>query len=454
MGQAKVEGDKPDERPSTEDNDAGVPAVDMDDVVADGKADATTGADTVTVAAPVTEAPRPSHTGRNRLIGVGVAVVVVAAAGVVWFATSHRTSNATKSIQITTSQCAPGWKPATNVSQQSFSIVNNSGHTGEIYLLDSNGGVIGEIEGLGPGINRTMSVPLPNGGYKWLCIMNDQPTLASAVQQVTGSSAQSAPSVLPVSDKDMDGPVTEYRAYVTPKLGDLLTQVSALHAALASSNMGAAKTAWLNAQLIWQQVGAAYGSFADLGNSIGGLPSGLPQGVQDPGFTGLHRVEYGLYHGESATTLIPVVDKLSADVTELRGKLPQLTIDPNDLSLRAHEILEDSLRDHLTGMTDLGSGAAFAETYADLQGTEVVFGELTDLITKRAPDLVPLAKQQMATLEQVLLANKHGANWTTLAQASLADRQAVNAAVSGLLETLSNVPDLLEIRSAAQTTTK
>ena len=118
----------------------------------------------------------------------------------------------------------------------------------------------------------------------------------------------------------------------------------------------------------------------------------------------------------------------------------------------SRQILEDSLRDHLTGLTDMGSGMAFALTYADLQGTRVVFAELQDLVTKRRPDLPDLAKQQMDTLEQALLANRVNGNWTALSAAPLADRQRVNGALGALLETLSAVPDLLEVRSAAQAT--
>ena len=74
--------------------------------------------------------------------------------------------------------------------------------------------------------------------------------------------------------------------------------------------------------------------------------------------------------------------------------------DPTNLPLRAHEILEDALRDHLSGLDDQGSGAAFAETYADLQVTRVVLGELAPLINARAPKLLPAARTQMDALQR------------------------------------------------------
>ena len=398
-------------------------------------------------------ATRTPHTTRRVIATTAVVLVVGAGAVGAWAATRHsRDSAATAqhTIAVTDTRCGDGWKPSSS-STQSFEIVNKTRKTGEVYLLDDAGGVIGEIEGLGPDVKRTMTVALPNGSYKWLCIMTDQPVLASDLKQVTGSTAPLAdPAVLPASEEELAEPLAAYHAYVGPKLAALGTQIAALRTAVAANNIAAARSAWLTAQLTWQQVGAAYGSFEDLGDAIGGLPDGLPGGVNDPDFTGLHRVEYGLWHNQNAATLLPIVDALRADVTELSGKLPQVTIDPNDLALRAHEILEDALRDHLTGNTDQGSGASFAETYADLQGTRVVLDELAPLLNKRRPGLMPALRTQMDTLEAALLANRTASGWLTLNTAPLANRQRVNAAVNDVLETVSDVPDLLEVRSAAQ----
>ena len=65
--------------------------------------------------------------------------------------------------------------------------------------------------------------------------------------------------------------------------------------------------------------------------------------------------------------------------------------DPTNLPIRAHEIIEDAMRDHLSGIDDEGSGAAYAETYADTQVDKVVLGELASLIDARSPGLVETA---------------------------------------------------------------
>ena len=251
-----------------------------------------------------------------------------------------------------------------------------------------------------------------------------------------------------VLTSDLVGPVARYREYVSRQLTTLGTQVSRLGAAIAGGDRAAARASWLAAQLTWEQVGAAYGGFAELGDAIGGLPQGHPQGVRDPGFTGLHRIEYGLWHGQGRNELLPVTDKLAADLSSLRRKLPDLTIDPADLPLRAHEILEDALREHLTGLSDQGSGASYAETDADLQGTRVVLDELAPLINARRADLLPAAATQMDALHQALRATRTGGVWTPAADASPVARRRVDAVLGALLETLAPVPDLLELRNS------
>ncbi|HEY1319979.1 MAG TPA: EfeM/EfeO family lipoprotein, partial [Streptosporangiaceae bacterium] len=164
-------------------------------------------------------------------------------------------------------------------------------------------------------------------------------------------------------------------------------------------------------------------------------------------FTGLHRLEYGLWHGQDTASLLPVVNRLARDVAAVRRNLTSAGIagDPTNLPLRAHEILEDALRDHLSGIDDQGGGAAYAETYADLQATRAVLGELSPLITARAPKLLPATRAQLDALQQALLSTRAGGRWPSLGATPLAARQRVTAAIGALLETLSSVPDLLEI---------
>jgi high-affinity iron transporter len=169
--------------------------------------------------------------------------------------------------------------------------------------------------------------------------------------------------------------------------------------------------------------------------------------VNDVNFTGLHRLEYGLWHGQGTAALQSVTATLARNVATVRQNLTSAALagDPTNLPIRAHEILEDALRDHLSGIDNQGSGAAFAMTYADVQVAQAVLGYLTPLLNARQPGLPAIADSQLGILQQALLATRVGGQWESLGTASLSAREQVDSAIDAALETLDAVPDLLEV---------
>ena len=131
----------------------------------------------------------------------------------------------------------------------------------------------------------------------------------------------------------------------------------------------------------------------------------------------------------------------------MRKNLPtdDLAGDPTNLPVRAHEILEDALRDHLSGMDDQGGGAAFAQTYADVQVTCAILGYLAPLIDARQPGLAATLTAQLDTLDGQLLATQANGAWLSPGAAPLSAREHVDAATGAVLESLASVPDLLEV---------
>ncbi|OOP60951.1 hypothetical protein BMF89_15055 [Arthrobacter sp. SRS-W-1-2016] len=238
----------------------------------------------------------------------------------------------------------------------------------------------------------------------------------------------------------MDEALESYRAYVGRKLADLGTQVLTLKASVGNNELEPAREQWLAAQLTWQEIGAAYGIFGDLGAAINTLPSGLAGGPADPGFTGLHRVEYGLHHGQGPAELMPVLEELHTNIGTLDSKLPELTVAPSDMPLRCHEILEDALRDNLTGNNDQGSGMSLALTAADVSGTRVVLTLLSTLIDGQKRGYTATIAAELDSLDVALNATKTSGRWPDYRTVPLSLRQPVNGAIGRALETLAYVP--------------
>jgi high-affinity iron transporter len=388
--------------------------------------------------------------GRRPWLVAGVVVAAPAlAAGVTIAALPAAATSAASTVTVSRTNCAPEWSTATT-GTQTITVTNNSGLAGEVNLDNAAGAVVGELETIGPGTSAPLTATLGAGTYTFRCLMG---SLAATLSQPVTISAGTdetiaAPvAVKPVTVSDLTPPNKLYQGYAAGQLAGLATTVTAIQADLRRGDIPQAKKDWLTAQLDWERVGASYDSFGDLGLAVDGLPDGLRGGVNDKGFTGLHRLEYGLWHGQPAAQLLPVADTLAKNVAAVEKDLTSddLTGDPTQLPLRAHEIIEDALRDHLSAIDDEGAGAAYAMTYADTQVDKVVLGYLANLIDERKPGLVATADSQLAALQSALLATEANGQWQSLTAVSLEQRQHVNAATGALLETLASVPDLLEV---------
>ena len=406
-------------------------------------------------AAPV-PAPIPSGPSRwERLAGgrpwvvAGVLIVVPSlAAGMAIAAMPAAASGTVAAVTVSRTECAPQFTSAGS-GTQTFTVANNSGLAGEINLDNSGGAVVGEIETLGPGTSAPLTADLSDGTYTFVCLMGSQAATSSQSVQIAAATAGPAPvAVKPVTLAELTPPNTLYQAYAAAQLKDLAGDVTTIQADLGKKDIAKAKTEWLSAQLAWERVGASYDSFGDLGLAVDGLPDGYPDGVNDKNFTGLHRLEYGLWHGQSAAELLTVTSTLAKNVATVQKSLTSddLAGDPTQLPLRVHEIIEDALRDHLSGIDDNGGNAAYAQTYADTQVDKVVLGDEAALINARDPGLVATAQRELTTLDQALAATRTaGRQWQALTAVTLAQRQHVDGAIGALLETLAVVPDLLEV---------
>ncbi|MFF3964133.1 iron uptake transporter permease EfeU [Streptomyces griseorubiginosus] len=354
---------------------------------------------------------------------------------------------AAETVAVSDKECGKGFS-APKPGRQTFQMHNTGDKTSEVYLVDpATNAVYGEVEGLAPGTTRALVATVAGGTYAWRCVPSSGPAVTSKAVRVSGGGTTQA--VVPVSEQDLSGPLRQYRSYVDKGLATLVGQTRTLAADIKGGHLGKARADWLTAHLTYSSLGAAYGTFEDFDQKINGRADGLPDGVHDKDFAGFHRVEYGLWHGESAASLTAPAQQLATEVEGLRQAFPHQDFDPSDLPLRAHEILENTLQFELTGDTDEGSGTNLATADANLAGTRELLTVLRPLLTTRAPHLLPTVDADIARLQTLLDAAWHGSTWTPVAQLGATVRAQVNGATGQLLEDLSPVPDLLEIRKSA-----
>ncbi|MFC5908620.1 EfeM/EfeO family lipoprotein, partial [Streptacidiphilus monticola] len=389
----------------------------------------------------------PARRAPRWVVPVAALAVPAVVAGVV-IAASGGKKAAAATVSVSPSDCGKGFT-APRPGRQTFEMHNTGSQTSEVYLIDpASNAVYGEIEGLAPGTTRTLTATIGSGDYAWRCVPTGGKAVTSAAVHVSGGGTTKA--VLPVAESDLAAPLAQYKAYVDAGLAALQGQTAKLAADLRAGDLAAAKADWLTAHTQYASLGAAYGTFEDFDAKIDGRADGLPDGVHDQDFTGFLRIEYGLYHGESAAALAPLADRLAADVTGLRKAFPTQDFDPSDLPLRTHEILENTLQFELTGDTDEGSGTNLATAQANLTGTQELLTVLRPLVEKRSPTLPGTVDADIARVAALLRqAHRPDGSWIPVEQLDRRTRTTLNGAVGQLLEDLAPIPDLLEIRKSA-----
>ncbi|MFJ9705073.1 iron uptake transporter permease EfeU [Streptomyces sp. NPDC101234] len=394
--------------------------------------------------------PQPARGSRRRpawVVPVAVVAVPVVVAGVV-VAVARPKPSSGQTVAVSETECGKGFT-APKAGRQTFQMQNTGSKTSEVYLIDpGTNAVYGEIEGLAPGTTRDLVATVAGGTYAWRCVPSSGKAVTSKSVTVTGGGS-SAKAVVPVSENDLAAPLKAYKEYVDQGLATLVAQTRTLDADIEGNHLDQARTDWLTAHLTYSSLGAAYGTFEDFDKKINGRADGLAGGVADPDFAGFHRIEYGLWHGQSADALKAPAQALVDAAAGLQKAFPTQDFDPGDLPLRAHEILENTLQFELTADTDEGSGTNLATANANLAGTDELLTVLRPLLTARAPKLLPTVDADIARLQKLLDAEHQGAVWTSAEALDAATRQQLNGATGQLLEDLAPVPDLLEIRKSA-----
>lgn len=351
-------------------------------------------------------------------------------------------------VEVTSAACGRGWTRP-EPGRQVFELRNTSGTAAEVYLTDARtGAVYGEVEGLAPGTERPIRVTLGKGSYAFKCLPDDADAVTGPTVHITGGTVRSGPAAVPVTQQQLIPPTLAYQKWIGARTVELAAKTDVLGAAIDRGDLSAARAAWLPAHLVYERMGAAYGTFGDADPAINGTTAGLSGGVHDPGFTGFHRVEYGLWHGESASSLRGPAGRLAKAVHDLRDGWPDQRMDPADVGLRAHEILENTVQFELTGRTDYGSGTSLATARANLDGTRVLLGYLRPLLRTRDKGLAGL-DSWMIRARRTLDTGERDGHWTPLDRLPRAQREKIDADLGELVERLADVAALTDVRRTA-----
>jgi len=333
-----------------------------------------------------TPAPRP-HAKRLLWGAVAASALLAIAGGAAFYyaalrnAETARGQTADALMTIVDAGCAPNELTVPG-GYRTFEIVNQSDRPIEWEILDGVM-VVAERENIAPGFRQTLSVQLRPGDYQMGCGLLSNPR--GVLHVLDSDEATDAASEVTV--RKFLGPLSEYRVTTIMGAGKAVTAATRLRDAIAAGDLDAAKAAWHAARLPYRQIEPLAYRISDLENRIDPLPLYLDQREADPGFTGYHRLEYGLFAQQTTAGLAPVAEQLVADLTALQARLKEIAIDPALLMAAPADMARLMADTQVTAGEDLYAGTdleEFAASAAALRRLKTLFDPLLGDV---APDL-------------------------------------------------------------------
>ncbi|MBV4458345.1 iron uptake system protein EfeO [Pseudomonas sp. COR58] len=374
----------------------------------------------------------------------GSVIVMIAAGGLFYYASKlaaakRQLNHDEVVVNIHPRSCEPN-ELTVPAGRSSFRIVNRSDRAVEWEIL-SGVLVIEERENIAPGLSQVINANLAPGTYTITCglLSNPRGTLTVTPTAASEAAAKAKPSMVAFV-----GPLSEFRVYVAMHSSALIKAVKALNQAIDSGDLAQAQALYVPARAAYQRLAPAAQRLGELDNAINARADYFERREQDPGFTGFHRLEYGLFQQRKLDGLAPVAKRLLDDVTTLKLQLLAQSLPPEQLVavvVRNLNTLADvraaSGEEERYSHSDLNGFAANVET------ARKVTDLLRPMLAKSAADLLPRVDSALADLDAELNSLKADGAYVRYDTVSGEQRKSLADKAKALADTLDDIDPAL-----------
>ncbi|MBF4463482.1 MULTISPECIES: iron uptake system protein EfeO [unclassified Rathayibacter] len=291
----------------------------------------------------------------------------------------------------------------------SFALQNTGTDVNEFEILaEDKLRIVGEKENVAPGQNVSYVAQLEPGTYYTACKFQQvgAPVGMSEFTVTGEATAQSSDEKAAT-----DAAVTNYVAYITSQVGELVPAVAAFVQAYEAGDDEKARSLFASTRVFYERIEPTAEAFGDLDPKIDYREvDAVAEGLD---WTGFHRIEKDLWapapgalnsDGTSATLdwspstpeqRATFGQKLVDDVKSLSDLVnaPSFTVSVADISNGAIGLLDEVAAGKITGEEDWWSSTDLSDFAANVQGAEVAFGNVEPLATATGGDGAQLTAQ-------------------------------------------------------------
>lgn len=197
----------------------------------------------------------------------------------------------------------------------------------------------------------------------------------------TSASAAAAPN--PLAEKA----ATEYKAYAVAQIDELVGLVKVFTDAVRAGDLKAAQDAYAPSRAPWERIEPLAGLVEEIDGKLDARVDDFA-GVDDPTFTGWHRLEYLLFEKNTTEGGAQFADQLDKDIATLKDEFAAVEVKPVDVSTGAAELIEEVSEGKITGEEDRYSKTDLWDFDANLQGSQAAVSKLSPALVEADPALL------------------------------------------------------------------
>lgn len=256
--------------------------------------------------------------------------------------------------------------------------------------------------------------------------------------------APSTPSALsPQVADDLASGVASYRDFVLDQAAQTRQTTTVLTDAVRAGDLPAARAAYAPSRVGWERIEPVAGLVEELDGRLDARVDDFA-GVDDPDFTGWHRLEHLLFAQGTTEGGAPFADQLDADLVTLEAELAEVDITALDVTQGAGELVEEVSRGKITGEEDRYAHTDLWDFAANIEGSAAAVERLAPALQAQDPELLAAVEAGLTGVREGLapyaLPEGGYASYQTLTED---DRQRLSAQLAALSEDLSRVPGAL-----------
>ncbi|WP_346845139.1 iron uptake system protein EfeO [uncultured Rothia sp.] len=328
-----------------------------------------------------------------------------------------------------------------------FSVTNDGQEVTEFYVLAEDGlRILSEVENIGPGITRDLTVELSEGKYKTSC----KPGMVG--DGIVGDfSVTSNPDATTVSKDEQalrDTAIAQYTSYVKDQIEQLSTATDKFAEAYKSGDTEKAKELYPAARLHFERIEPVAESFGDLDPQLDAREADLEDGQK---WTGWHKIEKDLWQpstsendGKKYTPLTgqqrtEVADQLVKDTASLYDQTRDLDLTVDQIANGAKSLLDEVTASKVTGEEEIWSHTDLSDFQGNVDGARVAFEDLRPIVDSKNPELAKTIEEKFKEVQSLLDEHRDGKGFASYQDLSKDQIRDLSDAIDALSEPLSKL---------------